>query len=225
MPMRVKTGASTWSPVKKMLVKTSASTWKEATFLTKTGASAWTADKMTPASVTVGGALINYLSTEWSMYNYKHRAEPWETLPGEADSKGYFGFNSNSIPHTLMVYFTTGSWTGQAKRLKLTLSTNFIYNDTTTGCWQLATADTNYIDYVGVHSATYPADALAIAHGTFPVAMSTAGGFAESSINATVTLEPNTQYVMYVWLNTNQRGALGYVPNGTSSFISHTVSG
>lgn len=225
MPMRVKTGASTWSPVKKMLVKTGASTWEEATFLTKTGASTWTADKMTPPSVTVGGALINYITTQESQYNYKHQAQPWETLPAGVDGNGYFGYNSNSVPHVLMVYFTTGSWTGQAKSLRMMLNANYTFNDSTVGCWQLSTADTNYLNYKGVHTNTFPTDALALAHGTFTMAQSAANAYAKSYINATVALEPNTQYVMYVWLNQSNKGALASVANGTSTYISHTVSG
>lgn len=225
MPMKVKTGASTWSPVKKLLVKTGASTWKEATFLTKTGASTWTADAMTPSSVTVGGALINYITTQESAYNYKHAAEPWETLPAGLDGNGYFGFNVNSVPHVLMVYFTTGSWTGQAKTLRLMLNAYYTFNDSTTGCFQIATADTNYLNYKGIHGGTFPTDALAIAHGTFTMAQSSSSGYAKSYINATVTLEPSTQYVMYVWLNQSNAGALGYVPNATSTYISHSVSG
>lgn len=225
MPMKVKTAASTWSPVKKILVKSAASTWSEATFLTKTGASTWTPDAMTPSSVTVGGALINYITTQESSYNYKHRAEPWETLPAGLDGNGYFGFNGNSVPHVLMVYFTTGSWTGRAKTLRLMLNAHYTFNDSTTGCFQIATADTNYLNYKGIHGGTFPTDALAIAHGTFTMAQSTESGYAKSYINATVELEPNTQYIMYVWLNQSNRGALAYVPNATSTYISHTVSG
>lgn len=220
MPMKVKTGASTWSPVKKLLVKTGASTWKEATFLTKTGASTWTADAMTPSSVTVGGALINYIAS-----GHLHADQPWETLPSGWDGNGYFGLNGSSAVHVLLVYFTTGSWTGQSKRLRLMLNAHYTFNDVTTGCWQLATSDANAPVYSELHGSTFPTDALAIAHGTFTVAQSSASGFAKSYIDATVTLEPNTQYVMYIWLNQSNAGALAYVPNATSTYISHTVSG
>ena len=227
MPMKVKTGASTWSPVKKLLVKSSSSTWSEATFLTKTGASTWTPDAMTPSSVTVGGALVNYITTQPSAYNYLHQPEPWVTLPSGqgVDTNAYFGFNANSVPHVLMVYFTTGSWTGQSKALRLMLNANYPFNNSTTGCYQIATADTNYLNYKGIHGGTFPTDALAVAHGTFTMAQSSSSGYTKSYINATVTLEPNTQYVMYVWLNQSNPGALAFVPNATSTYISHTVSG
>lgn len=160
---------------------------------------------MTPESVTINsGSRTQYWSgssNDWHNTSTNPGGVPFTNYPA------YWGRNSNGVYHQLALCFKTSNFRGKSKNFTCQIRSTSKWGWTSglDSMWQLSKHDWDTAEawqggsksyYSQQLSTTAPNDPNAVANGTFLVD-NTDGYWIE--FNGAAVMQPNTQYVFYIW--------------------------